>query len=184
MKSDIMKQQKQGLKQKLGLKQLFFISTILLYIVIAVINKTIALKATKRFLTTFIKLVPVFIGVVLLLAIINSYISKKKLQRFFTRRGFIVYPVSIIAGWISSGPIYAWYPLLAGLSDEGLKPSAIALFLYNRAIKIPLIPIMIYYFGLKLAILISILIIIGSIPSAFIVEKLVIRNHYKKPKAF
>lgn len=52
---------------------------------------------------------------------------------------------------MSHGPIYAWYPLLKDLQDQGMKDSLIAVFLYNRSVKIPVLPVMIYYFGLSFA---------------------------------
>jgi len=64
-----------------------------------------------------------------------------------------------------------WYPLLADLKEKGMKNSLIATFLYNRAIKIPLIPITIYYFGIKLTIILTIYMIIFSIINGILVGK-------------
>jgi uncharacterized membrane protein YraQ (UPF0718 family) len=58
---------------------------------------------------------------------------------------------SIIFGIISSGPIYAWYPFLKQMREKGVSLGAIASFLYARAIKIPFLPFLIYFFGFKYA---------------------------------
>jgi len=52
----------------------------------------------------------------------------------------------IIGGVLSTGAIYMWYPFLADLKDKGLNYGLISCFLYNRAIKIPLLPLMVFYF--------------------------------------
>ena len=76
-------------------------------------------------------------------------------------------------GILSSGPIYAWYPFLADLKEQGFKNSLITIFLYNRAIKLPFIPLLIYYFSWQFVILVTILMIIFSIINGIIMDKLV-----------
>lgn len=53
---------------------------------------------------------------------------------------------SIVAGILSIGPIYVWYPLLSDLREKGMRTSFMGTFLYNCSVKLPLLPIMIYYF--------------------------------------
>jgi uncharacterized membrane protein YraQ (UPF0718 family) len=59
--------------------------------------------------------------------------------------------------------------MLAELRKHGMKDSLIAAFLYNRAVKIPLIPVMIYYFGWLFTALIMIYMIAFSIINGLIV---------------
>ena len=66
------------------------------------------------------------------------------------------------AGIIAAGPIYAWYPLLADLKKKGAGYALIAIFLYNRAFKPFLLPVMIGYFGWKYAVVLGILMFLGS----------------------
>jgi uncharacterized membrane protein YraQ (UPF0718 family) len=53
-----------------------------------------------------------------------------------------------------------------------MKDSLITTFLYNRAIKIPLIPMMIYYFGWAFAVILSITMVSFSILNGIVVERL------------
>ena len=53
-----------------------------------------------------------------------------------------------------------------------MKNSLIAVFLYNRAVKPALIPLMIYYFGLSYLIVLTIVMIIFSIINGILVEKI------------
>jgi uncharacterized membrane protein YraQ (UPF0718 family) len=83
-------------------------------------------------------------------------------------KGFIF---AVIGGILSLGPIYMWYPMLFDLRKKGMKSSLIAIFLYNRAIKIPLLPMMIYYFGPMFTLILTIYMIIFSVINGLIVER-------------
>jgi hypothetical protein len=51
-----------------------------------------------------------------------------------------------------------------------MRTSLVAAFLYNRAIKIPLLPLMIYYFGVIYVVVLLIFMIIASIVEGKIIE--------------
>ena len=71
--------------------------------------------------------------------------------------------LSIAAGIISMGPIFAWYPLMKKLREEGAGEGPVAVFLYNRAVKPFLLPVMIAYFGWAYVVIVTMLTILGSI---------------------
>ena len=77
---------------------------------------------------------------------------------------------SIIAGIISMGPIYAWYSLLRDLKQKGASSSYLAIFLGNRAIKLPLLPIMISYFGVYYVVLLTALLIIATVIIGYLID--------------
>ena len=77
--------------------------------------------------------------------------------------------VSTVAGIVSLGPIYAWYPLLQELKARGAKNSLIAIFLNNRAVKPVLLPIMISYFGWLYVLIFTLATILGSLACGFLV---------------
>jgi len=81
--------------------------------------------------------------------------------------------LSVAAGIISMGPIYAWYPLLRELRQKGTTNSLIAVFLGNRAVKPFLLPIMISYFGWLYVILLTLFTIAGSLAVGYLVNILV-----------
>jgi hypothetical protein len=80
--------------------------------------------------------------------------------------------IAISGGILSTGPIYMWYPLLNDLQKQGMRPSLIAVFLYNRAVKIPLMPLIIIYFGWIYMIVLLVVMIVVSIAQGWITEKL------------
>ena len=75
--------------------------------------------------------------------------------------------LSIVAGIISMGPIYAWYPLLKNLREEGAGTGPIAIFLYSRAVKPFLLPVMIAYFGWMYVVILTLLTVFASIATGW-----------------
>jgi uncharacterized membrane protein YraQ (UPF0718 family) len=109
-------------------------------------------EKTLRSLDVFIKntlsVIPIFLLVILLTAAINYFYPKEKIGKILQNASdFKTYFISLIAGIISHGPVFAWYPLLKNLKDKGLKNSALVVFLYGRNIKLTLLPVMIGFFG-------------------------------------
>ncbi len=80
--------------------------------------------------------------------------------------------LAVFAGMLSHGPIYAWYPLLRDLRNQGMKSGLIAVFLYNRAIKIPLLPLMVYYFRIPFVVILTSYMIVASIIQGQIIQKI------------
>ena len=78
---------------------------------------------------------------------------------------------SAAAGIISVGPIYAWYPLLKDLKEKGASDSLIAIFLGSRAVKPFLLPVMIKYFGWIFVLVLTVLMVLGSVIGGNIVSK-------------
>jgi len=78
------------------------------------------------------------------------------------------------------GPIYVWYPLLKDLKEHGMRTGLVAVFLYNRAIKLPLLPIMIFYFGVFFVIILRIYMVVVSIFQGKIIE--IIEDKYIEQK--
>jgi len=77
-----------------------------------------------------------------------------------------------VGGILSSGPVYVWYPLLADLREEGMRDSLVAAFMYARAIKIPMIPLLVYYFGWNFTLLFTLYLLIFSVLNGLLVERL------------
>ena len=129
----------------------------------------IALKETGMLL---LKISPILLIVIFISAVINRFINPKELSRHLSKEsGLKAWIVALSAGILSHGPMYAWYPLIEELKKKGLRDSLIGIFFYARAVKIPLLPIMIGYFGLKYTIILNLYIILGSILQGLIIEK-------------
>jgi len=122
---------------------------------------SLALKSGGNiFLDMLIPLCSVFVLMILL----NLFLKPAQIARFL-RQGAgikgILLPAA--AGIISTGPIYAWYPLLKDLREKGAGNSPIAIFLYNRAVKPFLLPVMIAYFGWAYVVILTVFTVLGSV---------------------
>jgi len=71
-----------------------------------------------------------------------------------------------------NGSDYMWYPLLTDLREKGMNDAFITTFLYNRAVKIQLLPFLMHYFGLTFTIVVTAYMIIFSVINGILVDKL------------
>jgi uncharacterized membrane protein YraQ (UPF0718 family) len=160
--------------QKLGAVWIFIIAVAVLYLVILFINPLTALAGLRTFLSLFKKILPSLGVVFFLLIVSNLIVENKKLLRFLgnkTRKaGWLI---AVFTGIVSAGPIYLWYPLLSDLKEKGMREGLNATFLYNRAVKIPLLPMMVFYFGIKFVLVLTVYMVLFSVLNGYIVEKLV-----------
>ncbi len=120
-----------------------------------------------------IRIIPVLIFVIVLIAVLDYFLKPQKIKKLLGKEsGLKGWIIAITFGIISHGSVYAWYPLLKELKNHGMREGLIAAFIYNRAIKIPFIPLMIYYFGLKFFIVITIYMIMSSVLEGWLIEKI------------
>ena len=116
---------------------------------------------------------PVLGLVLLLLFIANLLLTPATVKRYLGKKaGAKGWIASVVAGIFSMGPIYAWYTALAELQQKGMRTAFVATFLYSRAVKIPLLPLMIYYFGLSYTIVLCLYLIVFSVINGFLTERL------------
>ncbi len=150
----------------------FLLIMILLYAVVFFVSPSFFTSSFNFFTKTALKIIPVFIFVFLLMVLVNRYVDNsfilKRLRGNKIKSWFFI----ILSGILSTGPMYMWYPLLKDLKSRGVTNGEIACFLYNRAIKPALLPLIILYFGLKYTVILSLVMIFLSLVQAFIIEKI------------
>ncbi len=152
----------------------FLLSVVILYIAIAFFDPRAILSSLEFSFLIIKNIVPVFVLVFALMTIVNYYVTPQKVAKHLSKsKGKWLF--AILGGIISTGPIYMWYPMLRELKEKGVGYGFIATFLYNRAIKLPLLPVMIYYFGLKFTIVLTGVMIFFSVLQGMIIEKLEVR---------
>jgi len=109
--------------------------------------------------------------VLAVMLLVNLLVKPARIVRFLGvgagAKGVIL---SVAAGIISTGPIYAWYPLLKDLKEKGATNLFLAIFLYNRAVKPFLLPIMVAYFGWIYVVILTVLTVVASIGVGYLVE--------------
>ena len=151
----------------------FFIATSIVYFILGILKYNLFMKSLSFFVSLLIKIIPIFILIWVLMALVDRYVSTRFIIKHLPRGSFRRWIFTIIAGVISVGSIYMWYPLLSDLHKKGFDYGLIACFLYNRAIKVPLLPVAIYYFGLKYVIILTVVMVLVSIGQGLIINRLV-----------
>lgn len=151
----------------------FLLIVVILYLIVGIIRIDVILPSLKFSLRIFKNIIPIFVIIFSLMVIIEYFIDPEKAKKYLGKSsGLKRWLIAIVGGIISTGAIYMWYPMLRELKKKGINYGFIAIFLYNRAIKPALIPMMIFYFGLKYVIILTIVMVIGSIIQGIIFEKM------------
>lgn len=154
-----------------GIKFLFFV--IIIYIFIFFYDSQKTILALSKSYEVILKLLPMFAVIVFILTLINYFLNPKAIIKYFGENsGIKGWILAILSGIISHGPMYAWYPMLSQLRENGLKDGLLAAFMFIRAIKVPFIPIMIDYFGVSFTVILFINILIAGVLQGLIIEAL------------
>lgn len=149
----------------------FLILVIFIYVISYFFFPAEILEGLKATGALAVKIFPVIIILIIIMGIADYFSDPEMLKKYLGEgSGVKGWVIAIVTGIISAGPIYLWYPLLCDLKKKGMKNSLIAVFLYNRAIKIPLTPILIYYFGFKFVLIMLVGMIGGSILQGILMD--------------
>ena len=159
--------------KKIGGAWFFLIIMIIIYLTVWLFSSDLVVQTIRIFWQLFLKMVPVLAVVFLTIYLINWLLKPEKVKKHLGEDAGIKGLLFVIfGGIISVGSIYLWYPLLAELRQHGMSNKLIAVFLYNRAIKIPLLPMLLFYFDLKFTITLTVLIILFSLLVGWTVDKI------------
>jgi len=152
----------------------FLIVVIIIYIFTAIFdnaNYSISFNTSLKILRSIL---PIFAFIILLTASINYFLKPKQIIKHFGRDGGkkgTLY--AILGGILSHGPMYAWYGMLSDMKSHGLRDGLIVTFIYARAVKLPLLPLMIGIFGVTFTIIINIYIVLFSVLQGIIMDRLI-----------
>jgi uncharacterized membrane protein YraQ (UPF0718 family) len=128
-----------------------------------------ALALTGRLL---LHLLPVLALVFVLTFLLDLLLDRARVARWLGhgsgRRGWWL---ALLAGVLSMGPAPAWYALLRDLRGQGMRPALAAAFLGARAVKPPLLPLLVHYFGLAYAALLSAYLLLAAVAAGWLVER-------------
>lgn len=165
-------------KKRLGKNGwLFLLLVLAVYGLIAVIDAETAGLALGFFNKTMRQVLPVLALVFLLLLLADSLFKPEWIKRNLGREaGSKAWLIAAVGGVLATGPIYAWYALLRELRGKGMRTSLAAVFLYSRAVKLPLLPLMIHYFGAAYTVVLCLYLFGFSILNGLLMVKLVDRE--------
>ena len=159
-------------KRKLG-GWLFLAGVILAHGATALVEPDLARQALASFVAMLREVAPVLVLVFVLMFLAERFLTPARTRAWLGRgsglRGWLL---AVVAGVISTGPVYTWYALLAELREKGMRTALVAVVLYARAIKLPLLPLLAHYFGLRYMLVLSLLIAGFSILNGLVMERL------------
>ncbi len=153
---------------------------ILLYLITFLIDSEKTIEAAVFSGTLLIQILPILLLVFALMFITNLLITprwvKAHLGKDSGAKGWLI---ASIGGILSVGSIYPWLVLLKDLKEKGMRPALTAVFLYNRGIKLPLLPMFIHYFGLTYTVLLASYMTVFSLLGGLLIEKLLSLGKHK-----
>lgn len=163
--------QENGKKKKSSGKWVFLSAVLALYLVVSFFDKGVVFSALSFSLKTLKQVFFAFIFVFLLMTLSNYYISPQRAKKYVGKgSGIKRWIFAIVGGVISTGPVYVWFGLLKDLRDKGASAGFVSTFLYNKAIKLPLLPLMILYFGFGMSVIFVVALLLGSIVQGIVFE--------------
>jgi uncharacterized membrane protein YraQ (UPF0718 family) len=133
-----------------------------------------AVVAFASFIHSLIAMLPALILVFLVMFVGYIFLKPEMIHKYLGedsgRRGWFA---ACIASIFFSGPTYILFPYLKELKAQGMKNSLIAVFLNNRNVQPAFVPVMIYYFGLRFAMVFSVLVLVYALLSGLLIRHFV-----------
>ncbi len=160
---------------------IFWSIVLAIYVVAFLFDNSLAIKSLQETGLTLLKILPIFVLIFVIMVLSNLFLTPELVKKHFGKEaGLKGWFYALLFGILVAGPPYALYPMLRNMKEHGLATKYLAAFLYNRNVKIPLLPAMIYYFGWWYTIIMTILVIIFSVFDGLILEVLVKDNNVVK----
>jgi uncharacterized membrane protein YraQ (UPF0718 family) len=151
---------------------LYFLGLVLLlYLVLFLLDPTGIREALRASGEVLVTIAPILVIIIGFMGFLNYFFTPKTVSKYVGQgSGMKGWLLAITTGILSHGPIYIWYPLLQELREEGMRSGLVAAFLYNRAIKVPHLPLMIYYFGTLFVAVLLVYMVIASVIEGELIE--------------
>ena len=160
------------LKDKFGGNWLFLFWVLIVYVWTMFIDFDYFVKVSQTFLKIMIyQILPVLAIVFVFMLVLNFFLQNNKVKSYLKNtKHSTKYFFAVLGGILSTGPVYMWYPFLKELKQHWISRGHIATFIYARAVKIPLLAAMIFYFGLKYTIIFNTVLIILALVLGLIID--------------
>ena len=154
----------------------FLLLMLAVYALVWSMQPELAVTALHGFQRMLMRVVPILALVFVFLLTINLLGPDRIKKRLGRESGWKGWLFAALAGIFISGPPYLLYPMLGELRKHGVRDAFIGVILYNRNVKIPFVPVMVYYFGAPYTIILSTYIILFAFLNGKILEWLVGRR--------
>lgn len=160
---------KKKIKQSKG-SLYFLVVMLIVYFILLMIDSNKTFLSVEYVWVIIKEIIPILF-IVYIFMLLMSFINENKLKRYIDRAPMLLkYSLMAVLGTLSHGPIYAWYPFLGDLHEKGISKGSVSTFLYARGIKLTLLPMLISFFDLKFAIILTITTFLFSILQGMIMD--------------
>jgi len=151
----------------------FLIVVLILYALLFFVNFKDTNLAFLKSIEVLYSLLPIFVLIIFISALINYFLKPKHIIKHLGEdSGFRGILYAMLSGILSHGPMYMWYGIVNEVRSSGAKDKLVIIFLYARAVKIPLLVFMVDVFGLAFTITMTLLTILASIMQGYLFEYL------------
>jgi uncharacterized membrane protein YraQ (UPF0718 family) len=151
----------------------FLAVVVVIYIATAWFDRELALISIGFFSGLVGKVAPVLLLVFGLIFLFNYFLNPQLIQKYLGRQsGLKGWLLAVVGGILSTGPVTAWYAMLSELRQQGMSSSLAAAFLYGRAVKLPLLPLLGYYFGITYTLVLCAYLIGFSVINGLIMKEI------------
>lgn len=159
---------------KYWFNRVFLFIVLFVYFIGFLVNFNWWIAVWKYFLLVFFKsILSVLLVVYFLIFLFNILIDNSSIKNFFNKWNYILKLFFSVIWWIlSSWSVYLWYPLLRQIKEKWLTYWHIAAFIYARAIKIPLLVMMVSFFWWKYTLIFNLVIFVFSFLVGIVVDVL------------
>lgn len=152
---------------------LFLALVLIAYGLFGLVDPVATAQSLSFFTRVIYQILPVLGLVFLLLFVTNLVLKPRWIRRYLgSGSGIKGWIAAVLGGMLSLGPIYPWYAMLGELRQKGMRDALVAAFLYSRAVKLPLLPLMVHYFGVSYTLVLCFFLIVFSVISGIVIEKL------------
>ena len=157
--------------------------SLLLYFLVLALDKEKAWQVAEHFWQLVAEIFPFLLVVFLLMVLIHYFLKTKTLIKYMGEgSGIKGWLIAIVTGILSVGAIYMWFPILKSMLEKGVKPGLVAVFLYNRGIKLHWLPLMALYFGMKYVVVLTLITVLVSVVQGLVIDFLLAERTRKAGK--
>lgn len=150
--------------KKISFNKIIFFVVIISYVFTFLFKPDKILPSLKVIWGLVFSIAPLLILIFIFMAAVDYYMPPEWLKKHLGHdAGIKKWIIAVVAGIAAVGPPLIWYPMLKDLKNHGVQNDFLAGFLYCKAINVQFFPMIIFYFGLKYLIVITILMIFASV---------------------
>ncbi len=92
------------------------------YLVLLVVNQEAAMAAMLKSAGVAAKILPIITAVIIFTAVLNYFLQPEQVVKHLGKKsGLKAWIWALIAGILSHGPMYLWYPTLEDLRHHGMR---------------------------------------------------------------